>query len=222
MESGISPRVKVQRHAERGNYDPGVIHAILDEAFICHVGFVVDGRPVVLPTIHARIGDDLYVHGAAANAMIGACDGRPVCVEVSLLDGLVLARSVYNHSLNYRSVVVFGEAREVRDEQEKLRALTALVEHVLPGRSQGSREPSPSELLITRVLRIPISEASAKVRQGQVSDAEKDMDLPYWAGVVPLHIVADEPEPDPALAPGIPEPDNVRPERVMARAARRP
>ena len=194
-------RTRIRRLPERGNYDPAVIHAILDEALICHVGFVVDGRPVVIPTIHARVGDHLYFHGSPAAGMLRTLRGGvDACVTVTLLDGLVLARSAFHHSMNYRSVVVFGKAEEVTEREERLRVLDALVEHVCRGRSADARRPNEVELKQTLVLRIPIAEASAKIRTGPPGDEQEDYALPIWAGVLPL-----------ALTPGSPVPDNENP-----------
>src|SRR5947208_254067 len=192
-----SDRTRVHRLPERGNYDPAVIHAILDEALICHVGFVVEGRPVVIPTIHTRIGGDLYFHGSPAAGMLRTLRGGvDACVTVTLLDGLVLARSAFHHSMNYRSVVVFGKAEEVTDREERLRVLDALVEHVCRGRSADARRPNESELKQTLVLRIPIAEASAKIRTGPPKDDEEDYALPIWAGVLPLALTPSAPVPD--------------------------
>ena len=182
---------------ERGNYDPAVIHAILDEALICHVGFVVEGQSVVIPTIHARIGDHLYFHGSPAAGMLRTLRGGvDACVTVTLLDGLVLARSAFHHSMNYRSVVVFGKAEEVVDREEKIRVLDEIVEHVCRGRSADARRPNESELKQTLVLRIPIAEASAKIRTGPPKDDEEDYALPIWAGVLPLALTPSAPVPD--------------------------
>lgn len=210
-------RLRVRRHPERGVYDPAAIAAILDEAYLCHVGFVSGGQPMVLPTIHARIGQNLYLHGAAANAMFAACAGQPVCLEATILDGLVLARSVYDHSMNYRSVVVVGTAEDVTDPDEKRLALERLVEHVVPGRSAEAREPSEAELRATRVLRLCLAEASAKVRQGPPAESEADRQLPVWAGVVPLRLVPGEPEPDPTMASAIPVPAYLAAQRLAGR-----
>ena len=197
-------RTRVHRLPERGHYDRATIHAILDEALICHVGFVVEGRPVVIPTIHARVGDHLYFHGSPAAGMLRTLRGSvDACVTITLLDGLVLARSGFHSSMNYRSVVVFGKAEEVSDREEKLRVLEALVEHVCPGRSADARGPSESELKQTLVLRVPIAEASAKIRTGPPKDDEEDYALPIWAGVLPLTLEPSEPVPDNELA--IPE-----------------
>lgn len=190
-------RSTVRRLAARGHYDRETVHAILDEALICHVGFVVHGSPAVIPTIHWREGDTLYVHGSVASRMLRTLkDGVEACVTVTLLDGLVLARSAFHHSMNYRSVVVYGTAREVTDREEKIRALESLVEHVVRGRSREVRAPNESELRVTTVLALPIGEASAKIRTGGPSDDEEDYALPVWAGVVPLCLVAGEPVAD--------------------------
>lgn len=188
-----SERTRVRRIPQRGHYETETIHAILDEALICHVGFVIDGQPVVIPTIHWRDGQTLYVHGSAASRMLRSLrDGVDACVTVTLLDGLVLARSAFHHSMNYRSVMVFGRAREV-GEEEKLRALESLVEHVLRGRSKEVRPPSEKEMRQTLVLALPIDEASAKIRTGGPVDDEEDYALPVWAGVLPMKLTFGEP-----------------------------
>jgi uncharacterized protein len=193
-----SDKTRVRRLPERGRYDRDTIYAILDESLICHVGLVADGHPVVIPTIHTRIGDDLYFHGSpAAGILRNLREGADACVTVTLLDGLVLARSAFHHSMNYRSAVVFGKAEEVTDREEKLRVLAALVEHVCRGRSADARGPNEKELKQTLVLRLPIREASAKVRTGPPGDEPEDYSLPIWAGVLPL-----------SLTPGAPVPDN--------------
>src|SRR5919204_1142523 len=200
-------RTRVRRHPERGRYERTEIHAILDEALFCHVGFVDEGRPFVIPMIHARIDDELYLHGSPASRMLRELAGEiDVCVTATLLDGIVLARSVYNHSLNYRSAVVLGRARAVDDGAEKLRALEAVVEHVVAGRSRDARAPSEKELAATSVLALPIDEASAKVRTGPPKDFDADLPLPIWAGVIPLRIVAGEPVADALMPEEIPMP----------------
>jgi nitroimidazol reductase NimA-like FMN-containing flavoprotein (pyridoxamine 5'-phosphate oxidase superfamily) len=192
-----SERTTVKRLPKRGAYERDVVYAILDEAPICHVGFVVDGAPVVIPTIHWREGDELYFHGSAASRMLRSLRGGvDACVTVTLLDGLVLARSAFHHSMNYRSVVVFGKAREVSDREEKLRALERLVEHIVPGRSAIVRPPNEGELRQTLVLALPLTEASAKVRTGGPIDDEEDYALPVWAGVVPMRLVKGDPVED--------------------------
>jgi nitroimidazol reductase NimA-like FMN-containing flavoprotein (pyridoxamine 5'-phosphate oxidase superfamily) len=194
-----SQRTRVQRHPERGVYDRRSIDAILDEALICHVGFVHDAHPVVIPTIHARIDDTLYLHGSPASRMLEALDGGDVCVTATLVDGLVLARSVFHHSLNYRSVVVLGRARIVRERREKLQALEAVVEHIVPGRSRDARGPSEKELATTCVASVELTEASAKVRSGPPKDLASDLALEVWAGVVPLTLRPGDPIADEAV-----------------------
>jgi nitroimidazol reductase NimA-like FMN-containing flavoprotein (pyridoxamine 5'-phosphate oxidase superfamily) len=187
-------RTTVRRLAARGAYDRETIYAVIDEAYICHVGFVVDGHPFVIPTIHARVGDTLYFHGSAASRMLRSLrDGVDACVTVTLLDGLVLARSAFHHSMNYRSVVVLGKGREVTDRAEKLRALDAIVEHVVLGRSKIARAPNESEIRQTMVISLPLSEASAKVRTGPPLDDEPDYALDVWAGVIPISLTKGEP-----------------------------
>jgi nitroimidazol reductase NimA-like FMN-containing flavoprotein (pyridoxamine 5'-phosphate oxidase superfamily) len=204
-------RTRVVREAHRGVYERAAAYEILDEGFICHVGFVVDGQPFVIPTGYGRTGDNLYIHGSAASRMLRNLDkGIPVCITVTLLDGLVLARSIFNHSMNYRSVMVFGTAVAVRDEQEKLEALRLLSEHILPGRWADSRLPNEKELKQTLVLRLPIEEFSAKVRQGPPIDDEEDYSFPTWAGVIPLAMVPGAPINDPRLDPKTPVPEYAR------------
>ncbi|HYQ04176.1 MAG TPA: pyridoxamine 5'-phosphate oxidase family protein [Polyangiaceae bacterium] len=202
-----SERTRVRRVPKRAAYDRATIDAILDEALICHVGLVNEAQPFVIPTIHWRIGDELYIHGSAASRMIehGGV-GLPLCVTVTLIDGIVLARSAFHHSMNYRSAVILGQARVVVDPDEKLAALTALVNRFSPGRAQHVRAPNSQELKATTVLALPISEASAKVRKGGPIDDEEDLAIPVWAGVVPIRLEAQ-----PALvaeprAPGQPIP----------------
>ncbi|HEX8618649.1 MAG TPA: pyridoxamine 5'-phosphate oxidase family protein [Thermoanaerobaculia bacterium] len=202
----VSDRTRVRRLPNRGQYDAATIHAILDEALICHAGFVVDGVPVVIPTIHWRDGDTLYVHGSAASRMLRTMkNGVDACVTVTLLDGLVLARSAFHHSMNYRSVVVFGKAREVVEEAEKVRALETLVEHVIRGRSKEIRGPNEKELRQTLVLAMPLDESSAKIRTGPPSDDEEDYALPVWAGVLPLRLTPGEAIPDEGVTAAVPE-----------------
>lgn len=195
-----SERATARRLPERAAYDRLTIEAILDEALFCHVGFIADGRPVVIPTIHVRIGDALCFHGSAASRMLRTLrDGVEVCVTVTLLDGLVLARSAFHHSMNYRSVVVFGKAAEVSGREERLRVLSAMVEHVCRGRSADARPPNEKELRQTLVLRLPLAEGSAKIRAGPPKDEEADLSLPVWAGVVPMALVPGEPIADNAV-----------------------
>lgn len=193
-----TPRTKVRRLADRGRFDRATVHEVLDEAYVAHVGFIVDGEPRVLPMTYGRDGDVLYLHGAAANAMLRASTDAEVCVTVTLLDGLVLARSAFHHSMNYRSVVLLGTATKVADAAEKRRAFDVIVDHVVPGRSAVARPSNDIELTATLVLRVPITEGSAKVRTGGPIDDEDDLDLPVWAGVVPLRLTPGEPEQDPA------------------------
>jgi nitroimidazol reductase NimA-like FMN-containing flavoprotein (pyridoxamine 5'-phosphate oxidase superfamily) len=200
-------RTRVVREAERAVYDREAVYRILDEGFICHVGFNVDGQPFVIPTSYGRSGDNLYIHGSAASRMLRNLDkGIPVCITVTLLDGLVLARSIFNHSMNYRSVVVLGTATVVEDPSEKLEALHLLSEHILPGRWAESRYPNEKELKATFALRVPIAEFSAKVRQGPPIDDEDDYAFRTWAGVIPLETVARRPMADARLGPEIPVP----------------
>jgi uncharacterized protein len=197
-----TPRTRVVRESHRGVYDRETAYRILDEGFLCHVGFVADGQPFVIPTSYGRKGDSLYIHGSAASRMLRQLkDSVPVCVTVTLLDGLVLARSVFNHSMNYRSVVILGKATLVEDSQAKLAALHALSEHILPGRWADARQPNERELKQTSVLRLPIEEFSAKVRTGPPIDDEEDYSFPTWAGVVPLEMIAGAPINDPKLDP---------------------
>ena len=195
-------RTRVTREPHRGIYDRAIAYQILDEGFICHVGFVIDNQPFVIPTGYGRAGDNLYIHGSAASRMLRNLDqGVPVCVTVTLLDGLVLARSIFNQSMNYRSVVVLGTAVAIEDPKEKLEALRALSDHILPGRWADVRQPNDKELKATLVMRLPITEFSAKVRQGPPIDDEEDYSFPTWAGVVPLKMQTGAPINDPRLDP---------------------
>jgi len=198
-----TPRTRVVREADRAVYDRDAAYRILDEAFLCHVGFVVDGQPFVIPTSYGRKDDSLYIHGSAASRMLrNLKDAVPVCITVTLLDGLVFARSIFNHSMNYRSVVILGKATLVDNPEEKIEALHALSEHILPGRWDDSRQPNERELKATSILRVPIEEFSAKVRMGPPIDDESDYAFPTWAGVVPLEMTAGAPIDDPMLDPG--------------------
>ena len=206
-----SERTRVRRHHERGVYDRDTIHAILDEALFCHLAVIVDGAPRTIPTIHARIDDTLYVHGSNASRTLRALkDGSEACAVVTLLDGLVLSRSAFGHSMNYRSVMVYGVPREVTDPDEKWEAQRALVDHVIPGRSADTRMPNEKELRQTTILALSLAEASAKVRTGPPKDEDEDFELPFWAGEVPLRTIADEPVPDPRLPEGIEPPGYAR------------
>ena len=206
-----TPRTRVVREAHRGVYDRETAYKILDEGFLCHVGFVANGQPFVIPTSYGRKDASLYIHGSAASRMLRQMkEGIPVCVTVTLLDGLVLARSVFNHSMNYRSVVILGKAALVDDPAEKLEALRLLSEHIIPGRWDDARQPNERELKQTSVLRIPIEEFSSKVRTGPPIDDEEDLSFPTWAGVVPLEMKTGTPENDPTLQPGREVPEYVR------------
>lgn len=203
-------RTKLRRLPERGSFERETIYRILDEAFVCHVGFTVDDLPFVIPTTYARVGDRLLIHGSAASRMLRALAWEAdVCVTVTLLDGLVLARSAFHHSMNYRSVVMFGRAKMVSDRQEKLEALRAFTEHVVPGRWKDVRQPSESELKATLILSLGIDEASAKVRDGAPADDEADYGLDVWAGVIPLRLTVGAPVGDAKLTDGIPVPHHV-------------
>jgi nitroimidazol reductase NimA-like FMN-containing flavoprotein (pyridoxamine 5'-phosphate oxidase superfamily) len=200
-------RSRVRRLPERGSRERALVHAILDEGLVGHVGFATERGPVVIPMLYARDGERLYLHGSPASRLLRTLSrGVPVCVTVTHVDGLVLARSAFHHSMNYRSAVVFGTARELADLAEKRRALAAIVEHVVPGRSPDTRPPSEFEEKYTRVLALEIEEASAKVRAGGPKDDEADLALPHWAGVIPLHLVAGAPQAEAGLAPGIAAP----------------
>ena len=193
-------RTTLKRLPQRGAFDRESINQILDEGFICHVGFAVDGQPFVIPTGYARAGDRLFIHGSQASRMLRTLgQGIEVCLTVTLIDGLVLARSAFHHSMNYRSVVVFGRATVVDEREEKLAALRALSEHMIPGRWDDVREPNERELQLTTVLSLPLDEASAKVRTGPPLDDEEDYEMSVWAGVIPLRLVANAPIPDPRL-----------------------
>jgi nitroimidazol reductase NimA-like FMN-containing flavoprotein (pyridoxamine 5'-phosphate oxidase superfamily) len=206
LPTAPTDRTTLRRLPDRGDHDPATIGGILDEALICHLGLVdPDGRPFVIPTIHARAGDTLYVHGSPASRALraAAVDGVECCVAVTIVDGLVLARSAFHHSMNYRSVVVYGRAVRVDDLDEKRVALDAIVEHVLAGRGADSRPPNEKELRSTLVLRLPLDEASAKVRMGGPVDDEEDIGLPVWAGHVPLHTIAGDPVAEADLVAGV-------------------
>jgi nitroimidazol reductase NimA-like FMN-containing flavoprotein (pyridoxamine 5'-phosphate oxidase superfamily) len=197
-------RTKLKRLPKRGHFDRETVYAILDEGFICHVGFAVDGQPYVIPTGYARVDDKLYIHGSQASRMLRSLsNGLDACVTVTIVDGLVLARSAFHHSMNYRSVLVFGHAVLVDDPKEKYEALVALSEHIVRGRWADVREPNEQEMIQTTVLCLPMEEASAKIRTGPPLDDEEDYALPMWAGIVPLKLVAGQPINDPRLPNGI-------------------
>jgi hypothetical protein len=204
-------RTRVIRHAERGVYDREQIHAILDEGYVCHVGFAVEGQPYVIPTAYGRSGDLIYIHGSAASRMLRSlAQGVAVCVTVTLVDGFVLARAAFRHSMNYRSVVILGTARLVTDPDEKKEALRCFTNHVVPDRWEEVRQPNETEMRSTSVLALPLDEASAKVRSGPPLDFEDDWSLPVWAGVVPLRTQLGEPVPDSHVSPGAPMMDKRR------------
>jgi uncharacterized protein len=211
-------RTTLNRLPKRGVFDRAEVYRILDEGFVCHVGFAIEGSPYIIPTGYARVADNLYIHGSAASRMLRQLErGIEVCVAVTLVDGLVLARSAFHHSMNYRSVVVFGRALVVEDADEKFEALRALTEHIVPGRWADVRWPNPQEMKATLVLRLPLAEASAKVRTGPPIDDEPDYELPVWAGVIPISVVANPPVADPDLRAGLEPPsyanNYVRPAR---------
>ena len=209
--SAPSARTRVVREPQRAVYDRTAAYEILDEGFICHVGFASDDQPYVIPTSYGRSGDVLYIHGSSASRMLRhATSGAPVCVTVTLLDGLVLARSIFNHSMNYRSIVILGTAQEISNREEKLAALRAMSDHILPGRWNEVRPPSEQELKATTILRLPIEEFSAKVRQGPPIDDEEDYSFPTWAGVIPLNLIAGEAVGDERLSPGVGVPEYAR------------
>lgn len=209
--SAPTPRTRIVREPQRAVYDRDAVNRILDEGFICHVGFVLDGQPFVIPTSYGRHEDVLYIHGSAASRMLrNVSGGIPMCVTVTLLDGLVLARSIFNHSMNYRSVVVLGKGTAIEEPEQKLEALRLLSEHIVPGRWDEVRQPNEKELKATTILRVPITEFSAKVREGPVIDDEEDYAFPVWAGVVPLSLVTADPISDSRLAEKITVPDYVK------------
>jgi hypothetical protein len=209
--SAPTARTRVVREPQRAVYDRDAVNRILDEGFICHVGFVLDGQPFVIPTSYGRQQDVLYIHGSAASRMLrNVSGGIPMCVTVTLIDGLVLARSIFNHSMNYRSVVLLGTANAIEDRDEKLAALRLLSEHILPGRWNEARQPNEKELKATTIIRLPIQEFSAKVREGPAIDDEEDYAFPVWAGVLPLNLVTGNPINDSRLAEKIAVPDYVK------------
>jgi len=211
MTTTATERTRVRRLPKRGAYDSETINSILDEAFVCHIGFVVDGQPYVIPTGFARIDNDLYIHGSSASRMLRSLDeGVQVCVTVTLVDGLVLARSAFHHSMNYRSVVILGKATLIEEPQEKDRAMEALTEHIVPGRWKDVRWPTELELKATSVLKVPIEEASAKIRTGGPVDDEEDYAMDVWAGVLPLKVSPSQPINDERLAQEIEPPKYIQ------------
>jgi len=206
----LTERTQLRRLPNRGSHEPETVHAILDAGFLAHVGFQVNGQPFVIPTLYGRDGGELYLHGSAASRMLGEVGaGVPACVTVTLVDGLVLARSAFHHSMNYRSVVAFGTARKIEEPAQKTRALRVISEHLIAGRWNDVRNPTEKELKATSVLEFTIEEASAKIRKGPPLDDEEDYRLPVWAGVLPLMLEAKTPVPDARLAEGIEPPPYV-------------
>jgi nitroimidazol reductase NimA-like FMN-containing flavoprotein (pyridoxamine 5'-phosphate oxidase superfamily) len=205
-----TPRTTLRRHKERGSADRAELYAILDAGLICHLGVVADGMPLVLPTAFARDGDTMYLHGSSANGAFGAADGQQVCATVTHMDGIVCARSVFSHSVNYRSAVVFGTATVVTDEDERWQALRLITDHLVPGRWAAARQPTRKELAATAVLSLPLAEASVKIRTGMPKDEPEDYDLDVWAGVLPMAVTFGAAEPDPLLRPEIPVPAHIQ------------
>ena len=205
-----TPRTTLRRHRERGMTDRADLYTVLDAGLICHLGVISGGVPMVLPTAYGRDGDTLYVHGSSANGVYGAADGQQVCVTVTHLDGLVCARSVFTHSVNYRSAIVFGTATFVRDEDERWQALRIITDHLIPGRWAAARQPTRKEMAATSVLSVPLTEASVKIRTGMPKDEPEDLGLDVWAGVLPVAVTFGEPEPDPLLREEIPVPAHIR------------
>ena len=209
-ELSSTPRTGLGRHRERGRTDRDDLYAVLDAGLICHLGVIADGAPRVLPTGYGRVDDTLYLHGSSANATMAAAAGAQVCVTVTHLDGLVYARAVFNHSMNYRSAMIYGTARLLTDRAERIEALRVITEHLTPGQWSYAREPSARELAATSVLALPLAEASVKIRDGAPIDEPEDYALDIWAGVVPVTSSFGKPEPDAALRPGIAAPAHIR------------
>jgi uncharacterized protein len=205
-----TPRTTLRRHKERGSTDRADLYAVLDAGLICHLGVVADGAPLVLPTAYGRDGDTLYLHGSSANAAFGAAQDQRVCVTVTHMDGIVCARSVFSHSVNYRSAMVFGTATRVVDEDERWQALRVITDHLVPGRWAAARQPTRKEMAATAVLSLPLAEASVKIRTGMPKDEPEDLGLDVWAGVLPLTVTWTEPQPDPLLREEIPVPAHIR------------
>ena len=219
MQYQPTPRTTVRRLKKRAVYDKAVVHAILDEGFICHVGFVVETQPYVIPTIYARHDETLYFHGAVASRTLKTvATGVDVCLTVTLMDGMVLARSAFHHSMNYRSVVVLGNARLVQDPEERMLALQVITDHAVPGRWDEVRGPNELEMKQTSVLALPLEEVSAKVRSGPPVDDDEDYSLPVWAGVVPIETHVTKPLDDGRVLPGVTAPELARFKRFVKRA----
>jgi uncharacterized protein len=215
-------RTTLKRLAARGRFDRAAVHAVLDEGLVCHVAFVADAGPVVIPTAYARLGDFLYLHGSSGNRMLRTLLASPACITVTLIDGLVLARSAFHHSMNYRSVVLFGTGQKVTDADEHKRALAAVVEHIVPGRGAYARQPNREEILQTLVVRFPIEEVSMKERLGGPLDDEEDCKLDIWAGTIPLRLVPGAPVDDPLVAPRAEVPRHALEYRRPSAASPRP
>jgi nitroimidazol reductase NimA-like FMN-containing flavoprotein (pyridoxamine 5'-phosphate oxidase superfamily) len=209
MRLSDTSRTTLRRHSERGQTNRTELYAVLDAGLICHLGVVADGVPVVLPTAYGRESDTLYLHGSSANGAFGAAAGQQVCVTVTHMDGLVCARSVFSHSVNYRSAVVFGAAVVVTDEEERWQALRIITDHLIPGRWAAARQPTKKEMAATAVLKVPLDEASVKIRTGMPADSDEDSDLDVWAGVLPIAVTFGEPQSDPLLRPEIPVPAHI-------------
>jgi len=205
-----TPRTTLRRHRERGQADRAALYEVLDAGLICHFGVVADGDPVVLPTAYGRDGDTLYLHGSSANGAFWAADGQRVCVTVTHIDGLVAARSVFSHSVNYRSAVIFGTATVVSDEEERREALRLITDHLIPGRWAAARQPTRKEMAATAVLSLSLAEASVKIRTGMPADEPEDLDLDVWAGVLPMSVVFGDPQTDPGVRTEIPVPAHIR------------
>ena len=211
-EAGLSEteRTRLRRHKERGRQDRADLYDVLDAGLICHLGVVVNGSPRVLPTTYARDGETMYLHGSSANAGFGAADSREVCVTVTHMDGLVAARSVFSHSMNYRSAVIFGTATVVTDDDERWQALRVITDHLIPGRWAAARQPTTKEMAATAVLSLPLTEASVKIRTGMPADEPEDYALDVWAGVLPVAVTFGAPQADPQLRAEIPLPAHIR------------
>ncbi len=205
-----TPRTTLRRHRERGQTDRAALYEVLDAGLVCHLGVVAGGDPVVLPTAYGRDGDTVYLHGSSANGAFRAAAGHRVCMTVTHMDGLVAARSVFSHSMNYRSAVIFGTATMVTDEDERWRGLEVVTNHLIPGRWAAARQPTKKEMAATAVLSLPLTEASVKVRTGGPADEPEDLALGVWAGVLPIAVTFGAPQPDPELRPDIPVPAHIR------------
>ena len=206
----ISNRNRVKRISNNSDYSKETVHAIIDEALFCHLGIIHDGEPVVIPTIHARMGDQIVFHGSNASRLLKISNNNEICVTITLLDGLVMARSLFNSSMNYRSAVIFGKGEIIKDHDERMAALKSITDHIAPGRWDDARQPNNSELKQTSVVRMPIDEASAKISMGPPDDEDEDYALDYWAGVIPINQTYGEPESDPILQEGITIPDYLK------------